>query len=79
MNQDASRLFQDALRLPPEVRAALASALLESLDDSVDEDAETAWCAEIARRLADLDGGNVRAIPWAQARRSILGERDGAG
>lgn len=78
MNQETARLFQDALKLPPEVRAALAGTLIESLDDPVDEDAEAAWAAEIARRLADLDGGKVKPVPWPEARKSILGEPDGA-
>ena len=40
MNPNHKRVLEEALRLPPEARAALAGHLLESLDDSVDEDAE---------------------------------------
>ncbi|MBI3015508.1 MAG: addiction module protein [Candidatus Tectomicrobia bacterium] len=51
MNAEAEKLLADALRLPPQARAALAARLIEGLDTEVDEDAEAAWCAEIARRL----------------------------
>ena len=73
MDQDATKLLQDALKLPPEARAALAGSLLDSLDISVDEDAETVWELEIARRVQDLDASKSRPIPWAEARRSIAG------
>ncbi len=52
---------------------------MESLDEHVDEDAEAAWAQEIARRLNAVDSGGVATIPWAEARRRILGEGDGPG
>ena len=42
MKEDPTRLLQEALKLPPEARAALAASLLDSLDPEVDEDAESA-------------------------------------
>ena len=48
------KVLEEALRLPAEARAALAGHLLESLDDSVDEDVEMAWSKEIARRIEYL-------------------------
>ena len=49
MPRDLSQeLLNDAMRLPDEQRAALAAALIESLDQGVDEDAEAAWSVEIA-------------------------------
>jgi putative addiction module component (TIGR02574 family) len=71
MKQDVSELLRKALELPVEARAALASSLLESLDDTVDASAEEEWKQEIARRIAELDSGKVKPIPWAQARRQI--------
>jgi putative addiction module component (TIGR02574 family) len=73
VDQDATKLLQDALKLPPEARAALAGSLLDSLDISVDEDAETAWELEIARRIQDLDASKSRPIPWVEAHRRIAG------
>ena len=71
MKQDPNNLLKEALKLPPEARAALAGSLLDSLDQDVDEDAEAAWHAEIDRRLRELDSGKVKTVPWAEARRRI--------
>ena len=73
MAPDPVKLLEEALKLSPEARAALAASLLESLDDGVDEDAEAAWAAEVTRRLRELDSGTVTPIPWSEARRMILG------
>ena len=71
MSPDLSELLKKALALPPEARAALAGSLLESLDDTVDQGAEKEWSKEIGRRIAELDSGKVKPIPWAEARRQI--------
>ncbi len=73
MKHDPTDLLKEALKLPPEARAALAGYLLESLDQEVDEGAEAAWHAEIDRRLGELDSGKVKPIPWSEARRKIAG------
>ena len=62
------------MKLPPEARAALAGTLLDSLDDIVDQDAETAWEAEIVMRLKEIDEGKVNMVPWAEARARIVGQ-----
>lgn len=67
-------ILKEALNLPPEARAALAGSLLESLDQEVDEKAEAIWQTEIVRRLWELDSGNVKPIPWSEARRKISGQ-----
>jgi len=71
MSRDAADILRDALDLPPEARAALAGSLLDSLDQTVDEDAESAWGSEIVARLKELDEGRVQLVPWAEARRRI--------
>jgi len=73
MTEDTKELLDKALKLPSEGRAALAGSLLESLDDKVDPDAERAWASEIARRVAELDDGSVKSIPWVEARKRIIG------
>jgi putative addiction module component (TIGR02574 family) len=70
----SQELLNDAMRLPDEQRAALAAALIESLDDGVDEDAEAAWSIEIARRLREVESGDVKTIPWPQARKMIAAD-----
>lgn len=71
MTREISDLLREALELPVEARAALANSLLESIDQTVDPSAEEAWNKEIAHRIAQLDSGKVKPIPWAEARRQI--------
>jgi putative addiction module component (TIGR02574 family) len=77
MKASHQKVLEEALRLPVAARAALAGHLIESLDESVDEDAELAWDKEIARRIADLDKGKIKTVPWSVARRQILGRSRG--
>jgi putative addiction module component (TIGR02574 family) len=74
MKQNIADLLKEALKLPPEARAALAGTLLDSLDDTVDRDAESAWEAEILLRLKEIDEGKVRLMPWSEARTKISGQ-----
>ena len=71
MKPDHTELLKQLLALPPEARAALAGSLIDSLDQEMDEDVEAAWELEVARRLQELDKGDVTAIPWSEARRQI--------
>jgi putative addiction module component (TIGR02574 family) len=71
MKQDIAEILKKALDLPPEARAAIAGSLLDSLDQTVDEDAESAWENEVLLRLKDLEEGTVNPVPWAEARRKI--------
>jgi len=71
MRRGPAEILKDALELPDEARAALAGSLLDSLDEQVDEGAEAAWSEEIARRLAEVDSGNVKPLPWSEARRRL--------
>jgi len=71
MTPEVSDLLKKALELPAEARAALANSLLESLGETVDPSAEEEWSREIAHRIAQLDSGKVKPIPWAEARRQI--------
>jgi putative addiction module component (TIGR02574 family) len=73
MKDQAADLLKEALKLPPEARAALAGSLLDSLDQEIDEDAEAAWQTEISRRMRELDSGAVQPVPWSEARRRIVG------
>ena len=77
MKPNHQKVLEEALRLPIEARAALAGHLLESLDETVDEDVELAWSKEIERRIDDLDLGKVKTVPWSVARRQVLGRSGG--
>lgn len=72
MTEDISELLKKALALPVEARAALAGSLLDSLDETVDESAEAEWEKEISRRVAELDAGTAKTVPWTEVRRRIL-------
>jgi len=61
-------LFDEALKLPTDRRAALAAALIGSLDGEPDEDAEAAWAAEIERRVQDVRDGTARTEDWELVR-----------
>jgi putative addiction module component (TIGR02574 family) len=74
MKQNIAEILKEALKLPPEARAALAGTLLDSLDETVDRDAESAWEAEIVMRLKEIDEGKINLIPWAEARARITGQ-----
>src|SRR6266851_2223339 len=71
MTQQASELLQKALSLSEKERAELAGSLIESLDTTVDEAAETAWNQEIVRRIEDLNSGKAKTIPWEVVRSRI--------
>ncbi|MCJ7749440.1 MAG: addiction module protein [Desulfobacterales bacterium] len=74
MKQNIGDILKEALKLPPEARAALAGTLLDSLDETVDKDAESAWETEIVMRLKEIDEGKVNLIPWAEAKARIAGQ-----
>lgn len=74
MKQNIADILKEALKLPPEARAALAGTLLDSLDDTVDRDAESAWEAELLLRLKQIDKGKVKLMPWSEARTKISGQ-----
>lgn len=76
MSPSANKLLEEAIKLPEDARADLAAALIESLDNDRDPNAESAWSDEIARRLRDYEAGAVKPIPWDEARRMIFGPRD---
>ena len=66
---EASELLKRALALPDHERAELAVSLLDSLDPAADEEAEAAWQEEITRRLAEVEAGKVKTIPWNKVQR----------
>ena len=72
MKNEVSKILEAALKLPIEARAAVAGSLIDSLDETVDENVEAAWAEEISRRVQDLDSGKAKTIPWSKARQLIV-------
>jgi|GraSoiStandDraft_51_1057287.scaffolds.fasta_scaffold63046_2 putative addiction module component (TIGR02574 family) len=69
----ATRNLLDLLKgLPERERAAITHELLLSLEEEdFDSDSETAWAAEIERRLAAVEKGQFSAQPWREAIEAI--------
>src|SRR5436309_2819546 len=71
MTKPMSSVLADALRLDEDACAELAAELLASLDGPADANAESAWDAEIGRRIAAIEAGTIPLEPWEQVRRRI--------
>ena len=71
MPTPAEDLFRPASSLDERERAALAGLLLESLEDPIDEDIESAWRDEVERRLADIDSSSVKLVPWEDVKAKL--------
>lgn len=72
MGEVPNKLLEAALKLSAQDRAALAAALIDTLDDGpADADVESAWADEIRRRIAEVDAGAVKTVPWTEARAAI--------
>ena len=63
MTEAAQAVLADAPRL--------AAELLASLDGLTDADAESAWDAEIERRINAIEAGEIRLDPWESVKRRI--------
>ena len=73
MATSATDILRQALELKEEERAELASLLIESLDEPAEEGVEAAWAIEIERRMADLDSGTAKTLPWDEVREKLHG------
>jgi putative addiction module component (TIGR02574 family) len=62
MPDQVAELAERGRALPPEERSRLVDLLLESLHDEPIAEVEAAWEAEIGRRLAEYNRGEVTAI-----------------
>jgi len=75
MSTVLDELKQKATQLSESERAELALSLIESLDGEADTGIDEAWQAEIDRRVAEIDRGDVQSIPgdevFARLRRKL--------
>jgi putative addiction module component (TIGR02574 family) len=74
MSSEATRLLEDALKLPEAERVDVAACLLASLEREPEEILDPTWEREIQRRLEEIDAGRARLIPWEEARKRIFGD-----
>jgi len=70
MNTESRQsVLNDALRLSPEDRAAVARALLESIHGEIDPSIDSEWRVELRRRLDTFDRGESATVSEADVRR----------
>jgi putative addiction module component (TIGR02574 family) len=62
MSPSVGNLLDNALKLPKEDRARLASELIASLDGEPEAGVEAAWDSEVERRVRQADAGEARLI-----------------
>ncbi len=72
MTPEVAKLLQQALSLSVEEQEALADSLISILGGQVDEGVLAAWDEEIKKRIADLDSGKAKTIPWTEVRQRNL-------
>lgn len=74
----SEEIFREAVALPTDVRVELTERLIASLAADVSPETTKAQLAEVRRRIAQVDSGEVALIPGdevlAQVRR-LLAER----
>jgi putative addiction module component (TIGR02574 family) len=72
MTPEVSKLLERALTLSVEEQEALADSLISNLGGKVDEGVMAAWETEIGNRIAELDSGKAKTIPWEEVRERNL-------
>ena len=77
MDTQSQQLLRTALTLPESDRAEIAASLIHSLDTETDEAVDSAWAAEIQRRIESIDNGQVKLVPWDDVMREIRDRRHG--
>lgn len=60
-------MFRDAVALPPDVRAELTERLIASLAEDIFPEITNAQLAEVRRRIAQVESGEVALVPGDEA------------
>jgi len=67
MSDQGTRLFEQALLLPPTEREELAGRLLASLDSPSDDELAARQLAEVEARIDALDRGDMKTVSVEEA------------
>lgn len=59
MTETAEKLKLALSHLSIQERAEIASFLIHSLDENMDQDIESTWDTEVAQRTQEIDSGNA--------------------
>lgn len=79
MTERTKQILNEVMKLPEAERAELAAEIMATLDEpDVDTSVETAWAAEIERRIEGYLSGKDKATPWAEVRAEALRRLGGA-
>lgn len=78
MPQTVAELLEAALALPEVERAELAELLTASVPEPPSS-LHAAWAAELRRRAAEIDSGQVKPIPWDEVRGQVQAQLDAGG
>src|SRR5206468_2179823 len=63
----SEEIFRDAMALPPDARAELTERLIESLVQDISPEISSEQLAEVRRRIAQVESGEVELIPGDEA------------
>ena len=74
MRRDVKELIREAAQLPETDRAALAGAMLESLEPQPNAEVAAAWSREIERRVREIDAGSAELIDWEDVRAELFAD-----
>ena len=69
---DFSSILSAAQRLPERDRLRLIDALWETVPPDSEAPFSEEWAREIERRVAELDAGSAKTVPWPQIRDEAL-------
>jgi putative addiction module component (TIGR02574 family) len=69
---DFSSVLSAAQQLPEPDRLRLIDALWETVPPESDAPFSDEWSREIEHRVAELDAGTAKTIPWSQIRDESL-------
>lgn len=68
MGISAGKLLREASGLPYGERARIVDELLSSLDPVIEDDTDSAWHAELARREEALVYGEAKRVTWDEVK-----------
>ena len=73
---DFTSVLSAAPQLPKADRLRLIDALWESVPPDAEAPFSEEWAREIERRVAELDAGTAKTVPWSQIRDEALIHRE---
>jgi len=75
MTVAAKKIVKQALALPERERAKVVSELLKSLSEEAEtlsqEEWDEAWKMELEKRIAEIESGAVKCIPYEVVRKEL--------